>query len=127
MGYYDTLAADPKAYIENAKKQGASDVASMLLDLKNGSGLFGNTTSQEECSIALLITGLTPEMAKEVSAEYKKIDVKSDVYGVIDDELGGDISIFTKAYWTACTGEGDEYSATIANVYSRIKKGAAKS
>jgi hypothetical protein len=127
MGYYDTLAADPKAYIENAKQQGASDVASMLLDLKNGSGLFGNTTSQEECSIALLITGLTPEMAKEVSAEYKKIDVKSDAYGVIDDELGGDISIFTKAYWTACTGEGDEYSATIANVYSRIKKGAAKS
>jgi hypothetical protein len=126
MGYYDTLAADPNAFIQNAKQQGASDIASMILDLKNGSGLFGNTTSQEECSIALLITGLTPEMAKEVSAEYKKIDAKMDVYGVIDDELGGDISIFAKAYWTGCTGEGDEYKATIENVYSRIKKGAAK-
>jgi hypothetical protein len=70
MGYYDTLAADPSKYIANAKQQGASDIASMLLDLKNGSGLFGNTTDQEECSIALLITGLTPEMAKEVSVEY---------------------------------------------------------
>ena len=126
MGYYDTLAADPNAYIENAKKQGASDIASMILDLKNGSGLFGNTTNQEECSIALLITGLTPEMAKEVSTEYKKIDAKMDVYGVIDDELGGDIGIFAKAYWTGCTGEGDEYKANIENAYSRIKKGAAK-
>jgi hypothetical protein len=122
LGYYDTLAADPNAYIENAKQQGASDIASMLLDLKNGSGLFGNTTSQEECSIALLITGLTPDMAKEVSAEYQKIDAKMNVYAVLNDELSGDIAIFAKAYWSACTGEGDDYKAGISAVYSKIKK-----
>ena len=122
MGYYDTLAADPSKYIANAKQQGASDIASMLLDLKNGSGLFGNTTDQEECSIALLITGLTPEMAKEVSVEYQKIDAKDTVYSVLDDELGGDISVLAKAYWTGCTGEGDEFKAPIANILKRIKK-----
>jgi hypothetical protein len=122
MGYYDTMAADPSKYIANAKQQGASDIASMLLDLKNGSGLFGNTTDQEECSIALLITGLTPEMAKEVSAEYQKIDAKDTVYAVLDDELGGDISVLAKAYWTGCTGEGDEFKAPIANILKRIKK-----
>jgi hypothetical protein len=122
MGYYDTMAADPSKYIANAKQQGASDIASMLLDLKNGSGLFGNTTDQEECSIALLITGLTPEMAKEVSVEYQKIDAKDTVYSVLDDELGGDISVLAKAYWTGCTGEGDEFKAPIANILKRIKK-----
>lgn len=120
MGWYDTMAADPSAFIENAKAQGASDIASLLLELKNGSGLFGNTTNQEECSIALLITGLTPEMAKEVSKEYKKIDTKMNVYQVIEDELGGDMSIFAKAYWTACTGEGADYAAAIEGVYQRI-------
>jgi hypothetical protein len=116
------MAADPNAYIQNAKQQGASDIASMLLYLKNGSGLFGNTTDQEECCIALLVTGLTPEMAKEVSAEYQKIDAKDTVYAVLDDELGGDISVLAKAYWTGCTGEGDEYKAAITNILKRIKK-----
>lgn len=122
MGYYDTLAADPNKYIEQSKGMGASDIASMLLDLKNGSGLFGNTTDQEECSIALLITGLTPEMARLVSAEYKKIDAKMDVYSVLDDELGGDIGIFAKAFWTGCTGEGESYKAAINNLVTKIKK-----
>ena len=124
MGWYDTMAADPSAYIENAKQQGASDIASMLLDLKNGSGLFGNTTDQEECSIALLITGLTPEMAKEVSVAYGKIDAKMNVYAVLDDELGGDISTLAKAYWTGCTGEGDEYKPAITSILEKIKKTA---
>jgi len=122
MGWYDTMAADPSAYIANAKQQGASDIASMLLDLKNGSGLFGNTTDQEECSIALLITGLTPEMAKEVSIAYGKIDAKMNVYAVLDDELGGDIATLAKAYWTGCTGEGDEYKESITNLLEKIKK-----
>ena len=122
MGYYDTLAADPNAYIENAKQQGASDIASMLLDLKNGSGLLGNTTAQEECCIALLITGLTPEMAKQVSVEYAKIDIKSTIYSVLDDELDGELAVFAKAFWTGCTGEGNDYKASIANIIKRIKK-----
>lgn len=122
LGYYDTLAADPNAYIKNAMAQSASDIASMILDLKNGSGIFGNTTDQEECAMALLITGLTPEMAKKVADEYKKIDAKSNVYSVLDDELEGDIGIFAKAYWTGCTGEGDDYKASIANFITRIKK-----
>jgi hypothetical protein len=122
MGYYDTMAADPSQFIENAKKQGASDIAAMLLDLKNGSGIFGNTTDQEECAIALLITGLTPEMAKEVNAAYSKIDVKSNIYDVIDDELGGDISILAKAYWSGCTGEGKDFDAAITKITDRIMK-----
>jgi hypothetical protein len=61
-------------------------------------------------------------MAKEVSVEYQKIDAKDTVYSVLDDELGGDISVLAKAYWTGCTGEGDEFKAPIANILKRIKK-----
>jgi hypothetical protein len=121
MGWYDTLAADPTAFINTTKNQGAQDLASMLLEFKQGSGFFGNTTNQEECAMALLITGLSPEMAKEVSAEYKKID-KETVYAVLDDELGGDEAIFAKTYWTACTGEGDEYKPYIKDVFDRIRQ-----
>ena len=121
MGWYDNLAADPNAFINTTKNQGAQDLASMLLEFKQGSGFFGNTTNQEECAMALLITGLSPEMAKEVSAEYKKID-KETVYAVLDDELGGDQAIFAKTYWTACTGEGDEYKPYIKDVFDRIRQ-----
>ena len=96
----------------------------MLLDLKSGSGLFGNTTGQEECSIALLITGLTPEMAKAVSVEYKKLDANMDVYGVLADELDGDNATFAKAFWTGCTGEGDEFKPEIIKTIQRIKNKA---
>ena len=122
LGYYDSQKADPSAYIENAKNQGASDIASMLLDLKNGSGLFGNTTNQEEGSIALLVTGLIPEMVKKVSLEYIKLDPKMNAYAVLDDELGGDMAIIAKAYWTGCTGEGEQYKASINNIRTRISK-----
>jgi hypothetical protein len=121
MGWYDNLAADPNAFINTTKNQGAQDLASMLLEFKQGSGFFGNTTNQEECAMALLITGLSPEMAKEVSAEYKKID-KETVYAVLDDELGGDQAIFAKTYWTACTGEGDKYKPYIKNTFDRIRQ-----
>lgn len=127
LGYYDSQKADPSAFIENAKNQGASDIASMLLDLKNGSGLFGNTTNQEEGSIALLVTGLIPEMVKKVSAEYKKLDSKMDAYSVLDDELGGDMAIIAKAYWTGCTGEGEQYKAAINNIRTRILKNGSTS
>jgi len=122
LGYYDSQKADPSAFIENAKNQSASDIASMLLDLKNGSGLFGNTTNQEEGSIALLVTGLIPEMVKKVSAAYKQLDSKMDAYAVLDDELGGDMAIIAKAYWTGCTGEGEQYAAAINNIRLRITK-----
>lgn len=122
FGYYDTLAADPKVQINNMKSLLAQDMAALLLNLKNGSGIFGNTTDQEECMIALLITGLVPTAAKDLSVEYRKIDANMNVYDVIDDELGGDIAIFAKAYWTACTGEGDEYKPVIKKIRERIKK-----
>lgn len=122
MGYYDTQKADPSQYIENAKNQGAADIASMLLDLKNGSGLFGNTTNQEEGSMALLITSLIPDMVKRVGEEYKRLDPHMDAYDVLDDELGGDIAVIAKAYWTGCTGEGEHYKAVIANIRKKITK-----
>jgi len=122
MGWYDTLAADPTKQIENMKNMVSQDLASLLLNLKNGSGIFGNTTDQEECMIALLITGLVPTAAKDLSVEYRKIDANMNVYDVINDELGGDISIFAKAYWTACTGEGNEYKPIIKKIRERIKK-----
>lgn len=121
MGWYDTLAADPRSFIETTKSQGAQDLASMLFEFKQGSGFFGNTTNQEECAIALLITGLSPEMAKEVATEYKKLD-KLSVYEMLDDELGGDEAIFAKTYWSACTGEGDEYKPHIKNAFDRIRQ-----
>ena len=61
-------------------------------------------------------------MAKQVSVEYSNIDTKSTVYAVLDDELDGEIAIFAKAFWTGCTGEGDDYKASIANIIKRIKK-----
>ena len=122
LGYYDKLKSDPQAYLENVKSQGSSDIASTLFELKNGSGLFGNTTNQEEGAIALLITGLIPEMINLVKDQYSKIDPKMSVYSVLDDELDGDISIFAKAYWTGCTDEGSDYKAPIDEIIKRLKK-----
>jgi hypothetical protein len=119
MGWYDTLAADPNAYMSSLAEQDAASLAETILDLKKGSGLFGNTTDQEELAMALIITSLTPEGAKKVAAEYNKIDASSSVYAVIDDELGGDLGMFAKAYWSACTGEG-EYAGQVRNILSKI-------
>ncbi len=119
MGWYDTLAADPSAYMTSLAEKDATSLAEAILDLKKGSGLFGNTTDQEELAMAIIITSLTPEGAKKVAAEYNKIDSSMSVYAVIDDELGGDLGMFAKAYWSACTGEG-AYSGPIKNILSKI-------
>jgi hypothetical protein len=120
LGYYDTLAADPKNYVNSIKEKDAKAIANNLLELKNGSGLFRNTTDQEELAIGLLITSLTPEMCKKVAKYYSKIDPGNTVYNVITDELGGDLKIFTSAYWSGCTGEAGEYTDKINQVYSSI-------
>lgn len=120
MGWYDTLAANPNEYMQSLIGQDAANLAEAILDLKKGSGLFGNTTNQEELALALIILSLTPKVAKQVSKEYNKIDPNMGVYDVIDDELGGDLGMFAKAYWSGCTGEG-AYVAPIQNILSRIR------
>lgn len=122
LGYYDTLAADPTKYLEDLKDQNAKLLANNLYSLKEGSGLFGNTTNQEELAMALLITSLDPEICPKISKHYKKLDPSGTVYGVIDDELEGDMGMFVKAWWTGCTGEGDDFAAKISNIYTAIKK-----
>lgn len=120
LGYYDTLAADPKNYVKTVKEQDAKAIANNLLKLKTGSGIFGNTTDQEELAIALLITSIEPEMCAAVSKYYKKIDPGVSVYDVLDDEIGGDLGLFVKAWWTGCTGESTEMSDKINQVYTSI-------
>ena len=121
MGWYDTQTADPRAYIEAQKGAAATGLAEIIFDLKKGSGLFGNTTNQEELLMALTVLSLDGEGAKEVQAQYKRLD-GTNVYAVLDDELGGDMAMFAKAHWTACTGEGSEYAAGIKNIRARVKK-----
>lgn len=125
MGWYDTLQSDPRGYQTAVKESTADELASSLLDLKNGSGFFGNTTDQEELAMCLVITGLTPDGCKELQKAYSKVD-DTPVYSVLDDEIGGDHGMFTKAYWTACTGEGQEYTTPIAKMRQRIAKESKK-
>jgi len=120
MGWYDTLAADPNAYMASLEGSDAAGLAQAILDLKKGSGLFGNTTDQEELAMALIIVSLTPEGAKKVKEEYAKLD-NVPVYAVLEDELGGDMGLFAKAYWSACTGEGN-LTGPINSVLKKIKK-----
>ena len=120
MGWYDTQTADPRAYIQAQKGAAATGLAEIIFDLKKGGGLFGNTTNQEELLMALTVLSLDGEGAKEVQAAYKRLD-GTNVYAVLDDELGGDMAMFAKAHWTACTGEGAEYAAGIKNIRSRVK------
>jgi hypothetical protein len=120
MGWYDTLAADPNYYMSNLQGQDAASLAQAILDLKKGSGLFGNTTDQEELAMALIILSLTPEGAKQVKEEYAKID-NSTVVAVLNDELGGDLGTLTRAYWSGCTGEGN-FNGPINKILSKIRK-----
>ena len=120
MGWYDTLKADPSSYVESLQDQDAATLAEEILNLKKGTGIVGNTTDKEELAMALIITSLTPDSAKKVAAEYNKIDPSMSVYAVIEDELGGDLGMFAKAYWSACTGEG-AYVGPVSNIVSKIK------
>jgi hypothetical protein len=40
---------------------------------------------------------------------------------VIDDELGGDMGLFAKSYWSACTGEGN-MTGPIKGILAKIRK-----
>ena len=120
MGWYDTLAADPNAYMASLEGSDAASLAQAILDLKKGSGLFGNTTDQEELAMALIIVSLTPEGARKVKEEYAKLD-NVPVHVVIEDELGGDMGLFVKSYWSACTGEVN-MKGPIEKIINKIKK-----
>ena len=74
MGWYDSTTADPSSFIAGVKDSDGETLAQMLVDLKNGTGFWGNTTDNEELQIALIITSLSPQGAKEVDEEYRQID-----------------------------------------------------
>jgi hypothetical protein len=126
MGWYDTLTADPSAYIADIDEHESDTLASMILDLKNGSGFWGNTTNQEELAMALIITSLSPSGAKAVMAEYDLIDPGNSIYAVLDDELGGDMGMFAKAWWAACTGDGIKQNPYISLYKNRINTNPKK-
>lgn len=122
MGWYDTITADPSLYTQSLYGQGPMELATKILELKKGSGFWGNTTDQEELCLALIVLSLTPDGAVEVQKEYQKLD-GGTVYAVLDDELGGDLGLFAKAYWSACMmGDSEEGSLTamVNNMKTRI-------
>lgn len=112
MGWYDSLTADPESYVENVKAEGSGKLAETLLMLKDGSGLFGNTTDQEELQIALILTSIDSETAKEVEAEYQRKG-EGTVTELIIDELGGDLATITAGVWKGLTGNSTRYVSKI--------------
>ncbi len=106
MGWYDSTTADPSNYIAGVQDADGETLAQMLVDLKAGTGFWGNTTDTEELQIALIITSLTPKGAKDVQTEYETLDPGFKVYDVLADELGGDMGQMAKVWWAALTGDG---------------------
>jgi hypothetical protein len=106
MGYYDGLTADPSKYLDTIKDSDHQTLAKTLLDLKKGTGFWGNTTDTEELQIALIITSLSPKGALDIQKEYETIDPGFSIYDVLDDELGGDMGRMAKVWWAALTGDG---------------------
>jgi hypothetical protein len=121
MGWYDGISADPNQFLDQVKDGDPSTLAEILIDLREGSGLFGNTTNQEELQMALIITSLTPENARKVMEQYSKKG-GGPISALLDDELGGDMSMMAVAYWAACTGDGIKSVPHVAKSYAGIKK-----
>jgi hypothetical protein len=121
MGWYDTFTADAGSFAASLQDKTAKELAEMLLDLKKGTGFFGNTTNQEELAMTVIITSLSPEGARQVQSEYSKIDPEMSVYALLSDELGGEVGMFAKAYWTGITGEGTDYASAIRNIRAKLK------
>jgi len=122
IGWYDSTTADPSDYIAGVEEADIETLATMLVDLKAGTGFFGNTTDTEELQIALIITSLSPEGAKEIDEEYKKLDPGNTVYALLDDELGGDMGDMAKTWWAAITGDGIDNHPEIAKYKEAISK-----
>jgi hypothetical protein len=125
MGWYDHVTANPNAYLQTIEDSSAANIADMIWSLSKGSGIWGNTTDRDELKLALIITSLKPGVARDVQAEFKKLDPLRTVYKVIDEELGGifgteDSVYFAKAWWAACTQDGIENHDEIAAVKELI-------
>ena len=123
MGWYDTLTGDPTSYIDNIKEEGAIGLAEALLKLQDGTGIFGNTTDQEELQIALILTSINSETAKQVEVEFQRKG-EGTILGLIDDELGGDLAIITKAVWAGLIGA--EGSSAVKYASKMLKEKEAK-
>ena len=128
LGWYDSLKADPNSYISEVKESSASNLADMIWQLSKGSGIFGNTTDQEELKLALIITSLKPEVAEDVKTAWEKLGDSRSIYSVLDEELGGafgtdDLVYFAKAWWASCTGDGVGNHPEITAMKEIILKG----
>lgn len=126
LGWYDSLAADPSQEIAQVKQSTPQALAEQILQLKNGSGIWGNTTNQEELMMALIITSVTHEAAAQIEEEYNKLDPNAGgVLAVLKDELGGDEGLLAQTYWAGCLGLDDP---NISKAKARINKaGSGKS
>lgn len=124
LGWYDTLASDPKNYLSEVAASNASKLADMIWDLSKGSGWFGTeTTNQEELAISLIITSLSPEVAEDVEKFFTKQDTKGrSIMEVIDEELGGDLAKITKYWWAGCTRDTGIEGQRIAKIKEQLSK-----
>lgn len=120
MGWYDSLAKNPESYIKDVKSEGSDKLAETLIMLQDGTGIFGNTTDQEELQIALILTSITPDIAREVDAEFKRKG-EGSVSDLISDELGGDLAIITNSVWNGMIGGADS-----SKYVSKILKGKSE-
>jgi hypothetical protein len=122
LGYYDAMAADPNKFVNSVKQMSVpKDIAQQLKNYKDGSGLFGNTTDQEELAISLMLMYMNPIMANEVNAQFTKL-AGMDLYAMVDDELEDVMGYFVKAYLHATLGLGqDSIAQKVDQVYARIK------
>ena len=121
MGWYDTLTADPESYVEDVKTEGSDKLAETLLMLKDGSGIFGNTTDQEELQIALILTSINSETARKVETEYQRKG-EGTVSELINDELGGDLATITSGVWAGLIGAEGSSSVKYADRFIKQKE-----
>jgi len=128
MGWYDTLTSDPAKYIADIididEEDKGTTLASMLMDLKDGTGFWGNTTDQEELAMALIITSISPEGADSINSEYSKLDIEMNVGSLLSDELGGDLGKFATYWWNAISG--DTLNASATSIKTRLTTNNSK-
>jgi len=123
MGWYDTMTADPNAYLEDLVGKSEDNLANMIWELSEGTGIWGNTTNKEELAIALIITSLTPGSAKKVQTAFADLETESrTIHSILVDELGGNLEDIATTWWSACTGENIGEHPKIDLMYGKLTK-----
>jgi hypothetical protein len=123
LGWYDTMTADPNAYLEDLVGKSEDNLANMIWELSEGTGIWGNTTNKEELAIALIITSLTPGSAKKVQTAFADLETESrTIHSILVDELGGNLEDIATTWWSACTGENIGEHPKIDLMYGKLTK-----